>query len=70
MAVTHTEQADYAAKDLVRELLVADQLEFNPDLFDQIVRRSDRSVGCRTGFHLHLNTETRQLAAKRFAGSP
>lgn len=23
MAVTHTEQADYAAKDLVRELLVA-----------------------------------------------
>ena len=61
MAVTHTEQVDYAAKDLVRELLVADQLEFNPDLFDQIVRRSDRSVGCRTGFHVHLNTETRQL---------
>ena len=61
MAVTHTEQADYAAKDLVRELLAADQLEFNPDLFHQIVRQSDRSVGCRTGLHVHLNTETRQL---------
>lgn len=61
MAVTHTERVGYTAKDLVRELLVADQLEFNPDLFHQIVRQSDRSVGCRTGFHMHLNTETRQL---------
>ena len=61
MAVTHAEQADYAAKDLVRELLAADQLEFNPDLFHQIVRRSNSSVGCRTGFHVHINTETRQL---------
>ena len=61
MTVTHAEQADYAAKDLVRELLAADQLEFNPDLFHHIVRRSDRSVGCRTGFHMHLNTTTRQL---------
>ena len=61
MAVTHTEPADYTAKDLVRELLDAGQLEFNPDLFRQIVRRSDRSVGCRTGVHMHLNTTTRQL---------
>ena len=61
MAVTHTEQADYAAKDLARELLATDQLEFNPDLFDQIVRLSDRSVFCCTGVYVHLNTETRQL---------
>lgn len=61
MTVTHTERVDYTAKNLVRELLAADQLEFNPDLFRQIIRRSDRSVGCHTGFHMHLNTTTRQL---------
>lgn len=61
MAVTHTERVDYNAKNLVRELLAADQLEFNPDLFRQIIRLSDHSVGCRTGFHMHINTTTRQL---------